>query len=196
MLRLLKFLLLGFATGIAVHAAEPPPGHPWESSSWSVETGLLWELGLSTPIAYRLVPTQISWRSREAYSWSFEDGSRLVFRHRLTLLATWFENGPESHYIAFDGSPSLEWWNRAGTTAVYGGAGGGFGWLDSQGVPGSQGQDFTFNWFMRAGIEHIVRRNLRLTGGIMYQHMSNAGQTNPNPGINALGFSIGCAWNY
>ena len=29
----------------------------------------------------------------------------------------------------------------------------------------------------------------------MFQHMSNGGQTKPNPGIDALGFTPGCGWS-
>lgn len=168
---------------------------PWEESSVSLETGLLWQVGSSTPLSYRLVPTQLSWRSRETFGWDVPNG-RVTFRNRLTLMGTWVQQGPESRYVALAASPSLEWWNRAGRWGAYGGAGGGFGWLDSQGVVGAQGQDFTFNWFARAGIERRAPNNLRWTAGVMFQHMSNGGQTSPNPGIDALGFTLGGAWTF
>jgi len=79
---------------------------------------------------------------------------------------------------------------------LFSGSGGGFGCIDSQGVKGGQGQDFTLNWFIRGGIEHVIGKALRLSAGIMYQHMSNGGQTKPNPGIDALGFTLGCSWAY
>jgi hypothetical protein len=148
------------------------------------------------PIAYRLVPTQFSWRSREFLQYEFSDGSRIVVRHRLTLIGTWVENGPESHYIGVAGSPSLEWWNRAGTWSLFAGSGGGFGVIDSRGVKGGQGQDFTLNWFIRGGIEHVTAKGIHWSMGIMYQHMSNGGQTKPNPGIDALGFTVGYGWAY
>ena len=168
---------------------------PWEESSLSVEHGLLWQAGKSTPLSYRLVPTQLSWRSRESFGWQFAS-SRITVRNRVTLLGTWFQQGPESHYIALAASPSLEWWNKRGSWGIYGGAGGGFGWLDSQGVAGSQGQDFTFNWFGRAGIEHNSTRFIRWSAGVMFQHMSNGGQTNPNPGIDAVGLTAGWTWSF
>jgi lipid A 3-O-deacylase len=168
---------------------------PWEESAISVETGLLWQVGDNTPLSYRLVPTQLSWRSPEVFGTEFLSG-RLLVRHRMTMLGTWFQQGPESHYIALAASPSLEWWNPRGNWAAYGGAGGGVGWLDSQGVPGSQGQDFTLNWFARAGIEHVGSHNIRWTAGILFQHLSNGGQTNPNPGIDAFGFTIGWVWSF
>ena len=121
------------------------------------------------------------------------DGSRIVLRHRITLVGTWIEHGPESRYIGVAGSPSLEWWNKSGTTSLYTGSGGGAGLIDSQHVKGAQGQDLTFNWFIRGGLEHITPHGTHLTAGIMYQHMSNGGQTVPNPGIDALGFTLGWA---
>src|SRR4051794_27338827 len=78
------------------------PGKPWETAAFNVETGLLWEAGHNTPLSYRLVPTQFSWRSHAMFGRVFEDGSRLVVRHRFTLLTTWIQQGPESHYIAAD----------------------------------------------------------------------------------------------
>jgi lipid A 3-O-deacylase len=168
---------------------------PWEEPAISLETGLLWQIGTSTPLSYRLVPTQLSWRSREAFGWELFSG-RLTVRNRLTLLGTWVQQGPESHYLALAASPSVEWWNRRGTWGAYSGAGGGFGWLDSQDVRGGQGQDFTFNWFARAGIEHIGRGGIRWSAGLMFQHLSNRGQTNPNPGIDALGATVGWAWSF
>ncbi|HEY4301764.1 MAG TPA: acyloxyacyl hydrolase [Candidatus Didemnitutus sp.] len=178
------------------------PDQPWMRSAINIESGLLWEIGTGTIIPYRLVPTMLSWRSRKFFELTLADGSHLVLRHRLTLIGTWFEHGPEHHYAAFAGSPSLEWWDRTGKWSLYGGAGGGFGVLDSKGVKngygvkGAQGQDFTLNWFMRGGIEHITSKQAHLFLGIMYQHMSNAEMTQPNPGIDALGFTLGYGWKY
>lgn len=198
--RLVGIALLAPVLGAAVFADEPVavaiPDQPWARSAVNVESGLLWEIGTGTPIPYRLVPTLLSWRSREFFGRELPDGSRIVLRHRLTLIGTWVEHGPEHHYFGFAGSPSLEWWNKSGTWSAYGGAGGGFGVIDSQGVKGGQGQDLTLNWFMRGGIEHITSRHTHLTAGIMYQHMSNGGMTKPNPGIDALGFTLGYSWKY
>lgn len=179
-----------------ISLAEEVPLKPWESSALSVESGVLWEVGVNTPLSYRLVPTQLSWRSRKWFGWELAGGGHFLVRHRLTLLGTWIQQGPESHYIAFDGSPSAELWNHAGTWALVGGAGGGFGWLDSQRVVGGQGQDFTFNWFGRLLVEHVPAQGPHLTVGVMFQHMSNGGQTKPNPGIDAFGFIVGGSWPF
>jgi lipid A 3-O-deacylase len=191
----IKFVLLGSLFSVAALKAEVAEGQPWQASAWGVETGMLWQFGVSTPFDYRMLQTQLSWRSSEFVGRELEDGSRLTVRHRITLIATAVQGGPESHYIAFSGSPSLEWWNRRGTWSVFTGAGGGFGLIDSRGVRGGQGQDFTLNWFARSGIEHVASRHLRLSAAIMFQHLSNGGQTNPNPGIDVVGLLIGCSWS-
>jgi hypothetical protein len=194
--RLIKSVLLGSVFSAATFAAEPAPARPWETSALNGESGVLWEIGSGTPIAYRLVPTQLSWRSREAFGWLLADGSRLLVRHRLTLIGTWVQHGPESHYVGFSGSPSVEWWDRSGSWSLFTGAGGGFGVIDSRGIRGGQGQDFTLNWFIRGGVEHVTAKGLRFSAGIMYQHMSNGGQSDPNPGIDALGFTLGYSWAF
>lgn len=188
---LIKTAWLGAFLTMAALADEATPALPWETGAVNVESGMLWEIGTGTTISYRLVPTQLSWRSKQFLGHVFTDGSRLIVRHRLTLIGTWVQNGPESHYLGFSGSPSVEWWNRAGTWSLFTGAGGGFGLIDSRGVRWGQGQDFTLNWFIRGGIEHVTAKGVRLSAGIMYQHMSNGGQTKPNPGIDALGFTLG-----
>lgn len=164
---------------------------PWESAELGIETGLLWQVGAGTPLSYRLVPTQISWRSRRMFGRELAGGRQLLVRHRIGLLATWVQQGPESRYVAANASPSIELWNRAGTWAVVGGAGGGIGFLDSREVVGAQGQDFTLHWFARCAVEHVARNGLRVSGGLLFQHLSNGGQTNPNPGIDAVGFTLG-----
>ena len=193
---LVKRALLVSALSVVTFAAEPAPERPWASAALNVESGVLWEIGSGTPFAYRLLPTQLSWRSQEFLGHECSDGSRIVIRHRLTLIGTVIQNGPESHYAGVSGSPSVEWWDKTGTWSLFAGSGGGFGGTDSRGIKGGQGQDFTLNWFIRGGIEHVTAKNLRFSAGIMYQHMSNGGQTKPNPGIDALGFTLGYSWAY
>ncbi len=194
--RFIRCAVLGSLLHLGAFAAGPAPGPPWATAALTVESGVLWEIGTGTPFPYRLFPVQLSWRSAEFWHREFSDGSRIVLRHRLTLLADLIQAGPESHYVGFSGSPSLEWWDRTGSWSLFTGAGGGFGGTDSRDIKGGLGQDFTLNWFIRGGIEHVTTKNIRLSAGIMYQHMSNGGMTKPNPGIDALGFTLGYGWAY
>ena len=184
----------GALLSVTAFAAEAPGVQPWSTGALNVESGILWEIGSGTKIPYRLVPTQLSWRSKKAFGYVFSDGSQLLVRHRLTLLADWVQHGPESHYVGLSGSPSVEWWNASGTWSLFTGSGGGFGWIDSREIKGGMGQDLTLNWFIRGGAEHVTANHQRWSTGIMYQHMSNGGMTKPNPGIDALGFTVGYSW--
>lgn len=189
-----KIICLGSCVTAAACASEPVSARPWDTSSWNFESGILWEIGTGTPFPYRLLETQMSWKTAEIFGRVFDDGSRIILRHRFALIGAVIQQGPESHYIALSASPSIEWWNAAGNWSLYAGSGGGFGMVNAQGVKGGQGQDFTLNWLIRGGIEHVISRNQRISAGIMYQHMSNGGQTKPNPGIDALGFMVGYTW--
>ncbi|MCF3651469.1 acyloxyacyl hydrolase [Synoicihabitans lomoniglobus] len=191
-----RTVILGFALTAALRAADEVEVPPWSIGTISTETGMLWQIGTGTPLSYRLVPTQIAWRSGAIVSHAFANGSRVVLRHRFGLIGTWVQQGPESFYAGLTASPSIEWWDKSGTWALYAGSGGGAGVIDSRGVRGGQGQDFTFNWFIRGGVERVVSRNYTVTAGILYQHMSNGGQTDPNPGIDALGFTLGVSRSY
>jgi hypothetical protein len=194
---LTKIICLASMLAAPAFAAEAvSPSHPWDTSALNVETGVLWEIGTGTPFPYRLIETQFSWKSAEIFGRVFADGSRVILRHRFAFIGAVVQQGPESHYIALSASPSIEWWNAAGTWSLYGGSGGGFGMVDSRGIKGGQGQDFTLNWLIRGGIEHVLAHHQRISAGIMYQHMSNGGQTKPNPGIDALGFMVGYSWTH
>ncbi len=87
---------------------------------------------------------------------------------------------------------------RPGTRFVlYISAGLGLGWIDSHpGIPGAQGQDFTFNILTAAGISYKMNDHWKLNAGILYEHLSNGGQTDPNPSLNLLGPQIGLNYSF
>lgn len=68
----------------------------------------------------------------------------------------------------------------------------GLGWIDSNADNfGSQGQDFTFNILTAAGVSYRFTDRVSGQLGLLYQHFSNAGQTDPNPSLNLLGPQLG-----
>lgn len=177
--------------------AQTPANSVGERSYWDLETGVLAKVGGDTPHDYLLVPTSLSWRSGEVFGWTFDGGSRLLVRNRLTLIAQYYAEGPETFYGGLSGSPSLEWWTADGKVSIYAGAGGGFGWLDHQeDVVGAMGQSFTLNWFAKAGVSLEVAQNLELRLGVLFQHMSNGGMTEVNPGLDSLGGTLGVSWRF
>ena len=87
-------------------------------------------------------------------------------------------------------------WFPSQRTSTFYSIGGGFGWTNSTNIPGGQGQDFTFNWFSQLGVRQSIGDKVSLLVAAYYIHHSNMGQTNPNPGIDALGVTVGVGWTF
>ena len=186
--------IMGFSPGLGL--ASEAVEAPWTRNAFDLETGVLWEMGGNTPLDYTLVQTELSWRSPFVLKKDFDDGSVLVVRHHASLLGAWVAEGPESHYFGIAGSPSLEWWSANQAWSAYFSIGGGIGVIDSTDVEGGQGQDFTLNWFAKAGLQYQINDETAVFGGPFFQHMSNGGATDPNPGIDALGFTLGASFSF
>lgn len=197
-----RLFLSAAALVFAVSASAQAPAaisstvDPWSRHALDFETGMLWKVGGDTPLNYRIVPFMISWRTPEVIGMRFDSGAALVVRNRLSAMANWFEEGAENRYLGFAGGPSIEWWSANHQWAVFGSAGGGFGIVDSQGVVGGQGRDFTLNWYGQMGVEHRFNDHLSVRFSSYFQHHSNGGATDPNPGLNSLGFLIGAGWSF
>jgi len=73
----------------------------------------------------------------------------------------------------------------------------GLGWIDSQPERfGGQGQDFTFNILTAAGLSYQFSDRFSGQLGVLYQHLSNAGQTDPNPSLNLFGPQVGFTYSF
>lgn len=189
---LVAALALALGAGAALAQALPA-----DRAEWAVETGYLTKIKHNSPLDYRVVPTQLVWRSPAAFDlWRHEDGSRLLFRHRLALLAETLPRGAEDYYLGFSGAPSVELWLPNRRTALFYAIGGGAGYINAKGVPGGQGQKFTLNWFTQFGLRHQLSQRTAVAGSAYFVHHSNLGMTDPNPGIDALGLSLGLIWNF
>src|SRR6266581_4784816 len=63
-------------------------------------------------------------------------------------------------------------------------------------IPGGQGQDFTFNILSAAGISYSVNDHWKINVGALYEHLSNGGQTDPNPSLNLFGPQVGVTYSF
>ena len=54
-------------------------------------------------------------------------------------------------------------------------------------IAGAQGQDFNLNWLIHVGIRYRTSANWRTSLGVYFQHISNRGMDDINPGLNSLG---------
>jgi lipid A 3-O-deacylase len=204
--RIISFVFAGLLLSFQIsHAGEndlPTAGAPAPSSkdvldSWFIDfdTASLWKITNTTDLNYIVLPQIVSWRSRPFMQWKLGDGD-LIVRNRLSLLAEYFLEGAESYYIGFSGSPALEWWNAEQNLSLYFYVGGGAGFVDSTDIEGGQGQDFAFNWFVQTGARFRLNETLFITGGLLFQHISNQGLSDRNPGLNSLGPTFGLSWQF
>jgi lipid A 3-O-deacylase len=105
--------------------------------------------------------------------------------------------GVENHYFGFNFGSRYNFVRPGSRFVPYISAGVGLGWIDSYpGIPGAQGQDFTFNILTAAGISYKMNDHWKLNAGILYEHLSNGGQTDPNPSLNLLGPQIGLDYSF
>ncbi|MGI8601454.1 MAG: acyloxyacyl hydrolase [Verrucomicrobiales bacterium] len=175
-------------------ATDPIP-HPAESWTVDYETGVLWRVTNNTTADYVVLPQMISLRTPEHFRLEL-GGGELTLRSRFTLLIEPILEGPEDIYLGLAGSPSIEYWCPSRRACLFFNVGGGFGWINSGNEPGGQGQDFTWNWFASGGLRYYLRPKLAISAGVMFQHWSNRGATDPNPGLDALGPILGLSWHF
>ncbi len=178
-------------------AAEPQrdPADHW---ALNLDTGMLCDLGSrATPLDYTFLPVVLTLKSGAVMRRAFGDGE-LVVRGRFSLLAEPIVEGPERYFIGVAVAPSIEWWSRARAFSTFFSIGGGVGVMDSKGyeIPGAQGQDFNLNWFMHGGVRYRVSDRLSAAVGLYFQHISNGGQDPVNPGVDALGPTLGMGWRF
>ena len=167
-----------------------------DSWAFDLEVGSIWNVGNSTPLDYQIVPTILSLRTPAHWAWDLDNGSTFAVRARFNALFEAIVDGPENHYLGMSASPSFEYWLPNKKTYFHFAIGGGAGFIDSQGVDGGQGQDFTWNWFMRGVVRHFLTERMAVSLGVYYQHNSNRGATDPNPGIDAVGPMLGLSWHF
>ena len=105
--------------------------------------------------------------------------------------------GPENHYFGISFGFRYNFVQPNARLIPYFSGGAGLGWIDSHADDiGAQGQDFTFNILTAAGLSYKLDEHWKLDVGLLYQHLSNAGQTSPNPSLNLLGPQVGINYSF
>jgi opacity protein-like surface antigen len=115
----------------------------------------------------------------------------------LTALAEPIFRGVENHYFGMNFGLRYNFVRPNSRFVPYFSGGVGLGWIDSHAnISGAQGQDFTFNILTAAGLSYRLNDHWKLDAGLLYQHLSNAGQTSPNPSLNLLGPQLGATCSF
>src|SRR5437762_14281801 len=105
--------------------------------------------------------------------------------------------GIENHYFGLNLGMRYNFVRPGSRFIPYFSGGLGLGSIDSHPeVPGGQGQDFTFNILSAAGISYLVDDHWKISVGALYQHLSNGGQTDPNPSLNLFGPQVGVSYSF
>ncbi len=187
----LRSLLASLALCVPTLHAE----NPEDLWSFDVETASIWRISHNTNINYTVLPQIFSLRSKAFLQTTFLN-HELTLRNRFSLLIEPIAKGPESIYVGLSAAPSIEYWLQPHELCWFTSVGGGFGLIDSGDVPGGQGRDFTLNWYASMGLRYYVRPGFALTAGAFFQHLSNGGATDPNPGLDALGPVLGVSYAF
>lgn len=105
--------------------------------------------------------------------------------------------GPESYYYGISTGFRYNFVQPGWKVIPYVSGGVGLGWIDSHAdVFGAQGQDFTFNILSAVGVSIPVSDRLKIQVGALYEHLSNGGQTDPNPSLNLFGPQLGVTYSF
>lgn len=105
--------------------------------------------------------------------------------------------GPENLYYGVSVGLRYNFLHPDSRFTPYLSGGVGLGWIDSHAnINGAQGQDFTFNCLAALGFSYKINEKWKSTAGLVYQHLSNGGQTDPNPSLNLLGPQVGFTYSF
>ena len=105
--------------------------------------------------------------------------------------------GPENRYFGISTGFRHVFIRPGWRIEPYLSGGVGAGFIDStDAFRHGQGQDFTFNILTAAGVDYLINDHWKLNIGALYQHLSNGGQTDPNPSLNLIGPQIGATFSF
>lgn len=151
---------------------------------------------LNNPHAYEIGAEFLTarWRWGVIQNDSWLRGFQQVY---VLAMAEPFFRGPENHYFGTSFGLRYNFVQPRSRLVPYFSGGVGLGWIDSHAnIGGTQGQDFTFNILTAAGISYRVNDRWKIDAGLLYQHLSNAGQTSPNPSLNLIGPQLGVTCSF
>lgn len=161
----------------------------------AAESAYMWG-SLANPNSYEVAAEFLTARLR----WGIIDRDTWLRGYNQVYLLAMAEpilRGPENHYFGISAGFRYNFIQPGWRLQPYISGGVGLGWIDSHAdVYGAQGQDFTFNILTAMGVSYQVNDHLKLTVGALYQHLSNGGQTDPNPSLNLFGPQAGLTYSF
>jgi lipid A 3-O-deacylase len=162
---------------------------------FALESGYLFG-AINPPADYQILTEFLTARIR----WGAIRGDNLLRGYNQFYFSAMAEpilQGIENHYFGFNLGMRYNFVRPGSRLVPYISGGVGGGWIDSHPeIPGGQGQDFTFNILSAAGLSYSFNDHWKLNVGALYQHLSNGGQTDPNPSLNLFGPQVGVNYSF
>jgi len=161
----------------------------------AVESGYLFG-AINPPADYEIgaefITARVRWGVMQRDTWL-----RGYHQFYVSAIAEPIFRGIENHYFGLNLGMRYNFVRPGSRFIPYFSGGLGLGWIDSHPeVPGGQGQDFTFNILSAAGISYLVDDHWKISVGALYQHLSNGGQTDPNPSLNLFGPQVDVSYSF
>lgn len=191
LLTLLNFAQAGGETAIV------PGTDELDAPRFEISTESAYLMGIignpnSYEIGAQFLTGRIRWGAVHSDGWL--RGFNQVY---LLAMAEPIFRGPENYYFGISMGLRYNFVRPGARLIPYVSGGVGAGFIDSHAnVFGAQGQDFTFNILTAAGVAYKMNEHWRANVGVLYQHLSNGGQTDPNPSLNLLGPQIGINYSF
>ncbi|MFN2540920.1 MAG: acyloxyacyl hydrolase [Chthoniobacterales bacterium] len=162
---------------------------------FAVESGYLFGV-FDPPQTYQIGAEFLTGRVR----WGVldrDDWLRGYHQFYVSAIAEPIFRGIENHYFGLNFGMRYNFVPPGSRFTPYVSGGLGLGWIDSHAnIPGAQGQDFTFNILSAAGVAYQMNDHWAVNVGVLYEHLSNGGQTDPNPSLNLLGPQVGVTCSF
>jgi hypothetical protein len=176
--------------GLSLNDFEPP------HLEFAAETAYLLSF-IGNPNNYEIGAEFLTARLR----WGVNRNDASIFRGYnqayLLAMAEPIFRGPENHYFGISAGFRHVFVRPGWHLQPYASGGVGLGWIDStDAFRQGQGQDFTFNILTAVGVDYLVNDHWKLNLGALYQHLSNGGQTDPNPSLNLIGPQVGATFSF
>jgi lipid A 3-O-deacylase len=146
----------------------------------------------SYEIGAQFITGRIRWGAVHSDGWL--RGFNQVY---LLAMAEPIFRGPENYYFGISTGLRYNFVRPGARLIPYVSGGVGLGFIDSHAnIFAAQGQDFTFNILTAVGVAYKINEHWRANVGVLYQHLSNGGQTDPNPSLNLLGPQLGLNFSF
>lgn len=168
-----------------------------EASRFEVAVESAYLFGFINPprsyeIGAEFITARMRWGGIENDSWLH--GFQQVY---FSAVAEPIFRGIENHYFGFNFGLRYNFGRSGSRFTPYFSGGVGAGAIDSHpNISGAQGQDFTFNILSAIGVSYRWNDRWKVDAGVLYEHLSNGGQTDPNPSLNLIGPQIAVTYSF